>query len=247
MTQLPWMPILTYHRIVETEPLSDPDRVCTSVARLECHLDWLLARSYAGVPIDLALRPAESGEGRRFAITFDDGYEETLRLALPVLQARSLPATVFVVSGCIGGSAVWNHQAAPLLSRDELLYLQSNGIFIGSHGRSHRRLSTLSSEEIREEVFGSRDDLEQLLGTPVRFFSYPHHDLDGRVLALAAEAAYAGSVGGRSGVHGRYNLHRIDAWRMTTWQLALHVTGLHRWGRRQPLPRAVRQLAARLA
>jgi peptidoglycan/xylan/chitin deacetylase (PgdA/CDA1 family) len=240
------MPILMYHRIVEKEPLDDPDRVCTSVARLEAHLDWLAAHSYSGVPIDLALRPAEPGEGRRFAITFDDGYRETLRLALPVLEARSLPATVFIVSGMIGGTAVWNHEPEPLLSRGELLDLDSAEILIGSHSRCHRRLSTLRPEEIRDEVAGSREDLEGLLGAPVRFFSYPHHDFDGRVQEAVVEAGYAAAMGGRRGEHTLYNLHRIDAWGLATWQLALQVTGVHRWARRQPLPRTVRRLAAHL-
>jgi peptidoglycan/xylan/chitin deacetylase (PgdA/CDA1 family) len=240
------MPILMYHRVVEHEPLYDPDRICTSVARLNAHLAWLAAHSFLGVPLDLAARPAQPGEGRRFVITFDDGYEETLRLALPVLQTHSLPATVFAVSGLIGGRSVWNREHTRLLSRKDLLDLQSDGIFIGSHGRSHRRLSTLALSEIQEELAGSRHDLEQLLGAPVRFFSYPHHDFDERVLA-AVESTYSGAVGGRAGLHGLYNLHRIDAWRMTTWQLALHVYGLHRWARRQPVPAAVRRLAARLA
>ncbi len=241
------MPILTYHRIVETEPLHDPDCVCTSVARLEAHLDWLAAHSYAGVPIDLALRPAQSGEGRRFAITFDDGYRETLRLALPVLEARSLPATVFIVSGVVGGSASWNHEPEQLLTSSELLDLKSAGIFIGSHSQSHRRLSTLGPEEIRQEVAGSRADLEQLLGSTVRFFCYPHGDFDARVLAAVADARYTGAVGVRSDENHRYNLHRIDAWRMTTRQLGMHVSGVHRWARRQPIPGAIRRLAARLA
>jgi peptidoglycan/xylan/chitin deacetylase (PgdA/CDA1 family) len=240
------MPILMYHRIVEHEPLYDPERICTSVARLNAHLAWLAAHSFLGVPLDLALRPAQPGEGHRFAITFDDGYEETLRLALPVLQAHSLPATVFAVSGLIGGRSVWNREHARLLSRKDLLDLQSEGIFIGSHCRSHRRLSTLEPREIQNEVAGSRDDLEELLGARVRFFSYPYHDLDQRVLE-AVESNYSGAVGGRSGLHGPYNLHRIDAWRMTTRQLALHVSGIHRWARRKPLPAPLRRLGARMA
>jgi peptidoglycan/xylan/chitin deacetylase (PgdA/CDA1 family) len=240
------MPILMYHRIVEHEPLYDPDRICTSVARLNAHLAWLAAHSFLGVPLDLAARPAQPGEGRRYVITFDDGYEETLHLALPVLRAHSLPATVFAISGLIGGRSVWNREHARLLSRKDLLDLQSEGIFIGSHGRSHRRLSTLEPSEIQGEVAGSRDDLEQLLGARVHFFSYPHHDVDERVLA-AAESGYSGAVGGRAGLHGTYNLHRIDAWRMTTWQLALHVAGVHHWARRQPLPAPLRRLAARMA
>ena len=244
MNSLPWMPVLMYHRIVEQEPSHDPDHICTSVTRLDGHLAWLAAHSFLGVPVDLALRPAEPGEGRRFAITFDDGYEETLRLALPVLQAHALPATVFVVSGMVGGHSAWNHEPVRLLSRVELLELQSAGIFIGSHSRSHRRLSTLAPGEIQQEVAVSRIDLEQLLGAPVRFFSYPYHDLDEKVLA-AAKTAYSGAVGGRAGQQSRYNLHRIDAWRMTTRELALHVSGIHRWARTQPLPSQLRRLAAR--
>jgi peptidoglycan/xylan/chitin deacetylase (PgdA/CDA1 family) len=246
MSGLAWMPILMYHRIVEHEPSHDPDRICTSVARLESHFAWLAARSYLCVPIDLALRPAQPGEGRRFAITFDDAYEETLRLALPVLQAHALPATVFVVSGLVGGRSVWNHEPSRLLSYRELLDLHSAGLFIGSHSQSHRRLSTLALSEIRQEVADSRHELEQLLGTAVRFFAYPYNDLDERVLA-AAGSAYTGAVGGRAGEHSPHNLHRIDAARMTTRQLALHVSGIHRWVRKQSMPGPLRRLSARLA
>ncbi len=241
------MPVLMYHRIVEQEPLVDADGVCTSVARLEAHLAWLAAHSYLCVPLDLALHRAHKSEGRRFAITFDDGYAETLRLALPVLQKHSVPATVFVVSGMIGGDAVWNHRPARLLTHDELLELQSAGVFIGCHGRTHRRLSTLPRGEITSEVAGARDELQQMLGTPVPFFAYPHHDFDARVLTAVADAGFAGAAAGRTGVHGRYNLHRIDAARLSTWQLGLHVSGVHRWARRQKIPATVRRMVARLA
>lgn len=247
MNELPWMPVLMYHRIVEHEPATDPNRICTSVARLEAHLDQLAARSYSAVPLDLALGPTHPAEGRRFAITFDDGYEETLRLALPVLAARSLPAIVFVVSGRVGGRATWNADPARLLTRGELLELQAAGIFIGSHAQTHRRLSTLSDREVQEEVGGSKAMLEQMLGTAVRFIAYPHHDFDSRTESAVAAAGYAGAAGGRSGSHSRFNLHRIDAGRLGGRQLWLHVTGLHRWARRQPLPAPVRRVVSRWA
>ncbi|TMC81951.1 MAG: polysaccharide deacetylase family protein [Chloroflexi bacterium] len=245
MSELTWMPILMYHRIVEQEPPVDPDRICTSVGRLADHLDLLAAHDFAAVPLELACRPPEHGEGRRFAITFDDGYEETLRLAQPVLEARSLPATVFVVSSMIGGNATWNDEPRPLLTRTQLLDLHASGMFIGSHGRNHRRLSTLEPPAIQDEVQGSREELEQLLGVAVRFIAYPHHDLDARVAAAAASAGYAGAAGGRAGRHERYNLHRIDAGRMSTRELLLHASGLHRWARRQPMARAVGRAAVR--
>jgi peptidoglycan/xylan/chitin deacetylase (PgdA/CDA1 family) len=247
LSPLTWMPILMYHRIVEREPVFDPDGVCTSVDRLAEHLDWLAEHDFAGVPLELACRGAQPGEGRRFAITFDDGYAETLDLAFPVLEARSLPAIVFVVSGLVGGRATWNAEPQRLLSRSEVLELDAAGIFIGSHSRSHARLSSLGNDAIKDEVRGSRQELEDLLGRQVRFFAYPHHDRDERVVTEVENAGYAGAAGGRDGSHERYNLHRIDAGRMSTRQLALHVSGMHRWARRQPLARVVRNLAVRLA
>ena len=35
-------------------------------------------------------------EGRAFCVTFDDGYEDTLPAALPVLQDLQIPATVYL-------------------------------------------------------------------------------------------------------------------------------------------------------
>ena len=236
-----------YHRIVEREPASDRDGVCTSVDRLAAHLDWLAEHDFAAVPLELACRDAHSGEGRRFAITFDDGYAETVDLALPVLEARSLPAIVFVVSGLIGGRAEWNAEPQRLLSRTELLELSAAGMLIGSHTSSHPRLSTLANDAIEREVRGSRQELEDVLGRQVRFLAYPHHDRDERVVEAVASAGYTGAAGGRDGSHAIYNLHRIDAGRMSTRELSLHVSGVHRWARRQPLVRAVRKLTMELA
>jgi peptidoglycan/xylan/chitin deacetylase (PgdA/CDA1 family) len=61
------------------------------------------------------------------------------------------------------------------LTEDELLRLASDGLVeIGAHTVTHPALSLLSSAEQREEILGSVATLDQLLGTRVRGFSYPH-------------------------------------------------------------------------
>lgn len=44
--------------------------------------------------------------------------------------------------------------------------------------RSHPRLPDLSRDKIEMEVSGSRQDLEQALGTPIRCFAYPYGSFD---------------------------------------------------------------------
>lgn len=45
---------------------------------------------------------------RAVCITFDDGYEDNVSIALPILQRYRLPATFFVLSGFFDGTAMWN-------------------------------------------------------------------------------------------------------------------------------------------
>src|SRR5438093_5351261 len=42
------------------------------------------------------------------AITFDDGYRDCVELALPILRAKTLHATVFVPAGWIGERNGWD-------------------------------------------------------------------------------------------------------------------------------------------
>src|SRR5689334_22278391 len=50
--------------------------------------------------------------GRRYAaVTFDDAFENIFRSAMPELEARGIPATVFAVSGSLGGHASWGNMS----------------------------------------------------------------------------------------------------------------------------------------
>jgi peptidoglycan/xylan/chitin deacetylase (PgdA/CDA1 family) len=241
MVETTWLPIVMYHRILERGELSTADPYAVSVDLLEAQLDWFASHSYLPVPLDLALQAPAQGETRRFAITFDDGYSDCLELALPVLRSRGVPATVFVVSKAVGGHADWDG-GAPILSRDGLRELHGAGVFIGSHGRTHRRLAGLPGHELESEVWGSKSDLEDLLGTAVRHFAYPHHSFDGGVVEVVRKAGYDGAVGGHDATHHRFNLHRIDAATIGRPILGLRLRGVHRRVRRLPIPPPLRKL-----
>jgi peptidoglycan/xylan/chitin deacetylase (PgdA/CDA1 family) len=45
---------------------------------------------------------------RAICITFDDGYEDNVSVAAPVLSEFGLPATFFIATGFMDGEAMWN-------------------------------------------------------------------------------------------------------------------------------------------
>jgi peptidoglycan/xylan/chitin deacetylase (PgdA/CDA1 family) len=68
-----------------------------------------LARRYRVVSVaDLvgALRRGVAIDGGAVAITFDDGYEDNYRVALPILRRHGVPATFYVTTGAVGDASI---------------------------------------------------------------------------------------------------------------------------------------------
>ena len=108
--------VLMYHR-VDTNA-EDPFDIRVTPERFADQLAMLRERWRVVGMADLAaaIRDGESVEGW-VAITFDDGYEDNLRVALPALEREDLPATVFVVSEDLGGEFWWDRMTRLWLTR----------------------------------------------------------------------------------------------------------------------------------
>ena len=101
--------ILAYHNVVPDELAGMGDAsLHIPLGRFRQHLDALTAthevRSLEEV---LARRQHLDEEASLAAITFDDAYRGTLEVALPELQARKLPATLFVAPAILGDRTLW--------------------------------------------------------------------------------------------------------------------------------------------
>jgi peptidoglycan/xylan/chitin deacetylase (PgdA/CDA1 family) len=203
-------PILMLHH-VEPAPLAPPPLHPDSYldrADFARFLDDLAARGYRTWTLAEAMARADEGEPlprRSVVLTFDDGCRCFAQHAFPELQSRGMTATLFAVSGELGGSNRWDRAtpAVPgatereerLLDAGELRRLAGSGVEIGSHSRTHRDLTAVSAAELAAEVAGSRLDLEAALGIPVRTFCYPYGRLDEQARAVVAEAGYLAAVG----------------------------------------------------
>jgi peptidoglycan/xylan/chitin deacetylase (PgdA/CDA1 family) len=104
--------VLTYHRIAAgPDHLHDPGVWSATQDAFERQLAWLTSTAEIVGPEQLA--DAGSGRGRRVMLTFDDGYADNHRAALPILEAHGARATFFLITGFLDGapSAWWDEIA----------------------------------------------------------------------------------------------------------------------------------------
>ena len=99
--------ILIYHRVIaEPDPLL-PGLVCAR------DFDWHLAvlgRWFKPLALAEAIARLHSGTlpARAACVTFDDGYEDNVTVALPILRRHGIPATFFVATGFLNSGRMWN-------------------------------------------------------------------------------------------------------------------------------------------
>jgi peptidoglycan/xylan/chitin deacetylase (PgdA/CDA1 family) len=188
--------VLVYHTIDEVEGQSTcPEMI--SPARFEQQLDWLSRRRQV-VPLIETL----SNKGSRVALTFDDGYQDNLTTALPLLEKYSMPATIFVVAGFINRDGYLSEAELRELSKHPL-------VTIGSHGLWHRNFNELSADKARSELTESRQALEAITGDQVTLMAWPYGECSAPLEQLSAECGYAGSWSVWKGTNGQHSRWRV--------------------------------------
>jgi peptidoglycan/xylan/chitin deacetylase (PgdA/CDA1 family) len=197
----PGTPILMHHQVGPHRPGSPLNRWRVTERDFGWQLDTLQRLGYRGVALREVFEAPSAGS-RRAALTFDDGYRGVFEFALPALLARGFSATVFAVADRLGGVNDWDGETPgePLLSADEIRALHAAGIEIGSHGATHRALTSLPDAELAREVAGSKETLERITGAPVTSFCYPYGDFDDRVVEAVRAAGYRAATVIRGGI-----------------------------------------------
>jgi peptidoglycan/xylan/chitin deacetylase (PgdA/CDA1 family) len=216
--------VLMYHRVGAARNDWEA-RYAIGAETFRAHMDVLSKAGHNAFPVAALCASLEGGpplpEGA-FVLTFDDGFRGVREHALPVLEKRRWPFTVFLVSGLIGGRDVWTRSSNPdgrtypLLDADEIKDMQRRGVSFHSHTRSHASLPTLDDRELERELVESRAALGNLLGQDVAYLAYPFGHLDDRVVAATRRAGYRAAFSTQPGFNrrdvDRFRIRRIDVY-----------------------------------
>jgi peptidoglycan/xylan/chitin deacetylase (PgdA/CDA1 family) len=111
----------------------------------------------------------------KVALTFDDGPSRWTPLVLDLLREHKARATFFLI-----GARVREHP-------DRAKQIVAEGHEIGSHTLTHPRLTEISEDEIRSEIAGGLDAIQEVLGERPRIFRAPGFHAGPRELAIVEE------------------------------------------------------------
>jgi peptidoglycan/xylan/chitin deacetylase (PgdA/CDA1 family) len=191
--------VLLYHA-VGGEPWA------VSASAFEAQMSWLSTHARVVSLPALLQRGRESSDALTCAITFDDGYESVHGRALPVLRSLGFPAVVYLTTAAIDEARNLSSDTFPglypgnrMLDWTQVDDLARAGIAIGSHLRRHVDLTRLEEAAAREELSGSKQDIERRLSRPCEDFSYPWGRHDRRARRWVEEAGFKTAA---AGVHG---------------------------------------------
>ena len=234
--------ILLYHRVEDLD--DDYNLLAVTPDNFKKHMEYL-KNNYQFISLDTPLNEWPS-YGNSIILTFDDGYYDFYKYALPVLKQLNIPATLFVTTAnintneelwtdelcrCIFSpkiyhesfrlrnslfSGVWSvdsvqnkarlyqvlhglfklssyrerayyleqlrvwagltpngRQNRRCLNKKEIKEISESGIVIGAHTISHPSLRWQKPYEVDEEICGSKETLEGIIGKKIDLFSYP--------------------------------------------------------------------------
>lgn len=221
-------PVLLYHRVAPTGDRADP--LCVTPRQLEAQVRYLAEMGFTAHGLD-----AGAGARRSVIITFDDGYLDTYEVAFPILQRHGFTATVFLVSGAVGGTSDgWGPQVAvPLMTWAQAREMARHGFSFQSHTRTHLDLTRCSDAVALAELADSRAEIEDQLGAPVDSLAYPFGHHDPRIVALAARACYGSAWAAGQSVAGPLSRERFQiSARDTLASFAVKASGWGGWLRR---------------
>lgn len=188
------VPILMYHH-VGTLPPEGGDGLrrdlTVSPENFEAEVAWLAKTGYSAVTLAdvfLAASHEKVLPKKPVVFTFDDGYSDAIRIAVPILAKYGFVGSFAVVTqfpGTTNGSntyATW----------DEIRAAKDSGMEIVSHTQNHfdGTSAKFNDQYVFDNLSGSRADLARELGSASDILVYPYGHFSQAYITEAKKAGF---------------------------------------------------------
>jgi peptidoglycan/xylan/chitin deacetylase (PgdA/CDA1 family) len=210
------IPVLMYHAVhPQASVITTPPEV---FAR---QMTGIKDKGYQVISLSGLAKYLHTREGlpeRAIVLTFDDGFECLYEFVFPVLVQMEFSATIFLVSNHVGGKNNWAGQPSgipnlPTLTWDQIIEMRKAGFEFGAHTMNHPRLDQTSLIDIEREIIGSKQMIEERLGTPISSFAYPYGRITPRIKEIVRrrfKTACSTKLGVVTSRSDPYELERIE-------------------------------------
>lgn len=186
------IPVLCYHRVLPSFDRSNPPFSLVSPRQFESQMAFLAENGFRSLTLDEygeIEKRGYSGTDRYVLVTFDDGYEDTYRIAWPIAKRYGIGINLFISTSIVGKDcpilmcpetpAIREHiQKFPELWRPlswhELRIMREAGVGIGLHGHSHRNMANMDLDELTREMSMAIKTFESELGFRPQALSLPY-------------------------------------------------------------------------
>lgn len=213
--------ILCYHRVCDLHPQIGGiirDLTVTPKA-FDQQMNFLSKNGFNVITLDQYfdykhknIRPPK----RSIVITFDDGYSDNYINAFKVLKKYNFKATFFIVTDYINSDRIFSwlkigditflqydkeKEYLLPLSKKAILEMDAYGATFGSHTKTHCYLTQINKNQIIDELRGSKEQLEKILAKPVKYFCFPHGDMNDFIKKQVKEAGYKAALALKGGTN----------------------------------------------
>ena len=171
---LPGVKIIGMHHMCDA-----PDELCDCVISKANFERFISGKSF--VTLEEAITHPASNNGS-YCITIDDGLADLYDIYL-LTKEKNIPIAAFVSSSLVGQPGYISEKQLKTMTNDPL-------VTIGSHGRTHIKLTECDDAKVRNEMCLSREELFAIVGTRTKFFAYPNGAFSAREEKMLKNAGY---------------------------------------------------------
>lgn len=185
------VPVIMYHDILpDKEVFFD-----VTVEEFKQQLESIRQAGATPISLDELMTHLETGKSlppKPILLTFDDGYAGHYKIVYPLLQDYNYPAVFSIFTDKVEGKIVGRSR----LTWAQLREMAADPLVtIAAHSITHPPdLTDLPDVQLEQEILQSKKILEEKLGIPIRYFTYPEGKYDERVTAWVKAAGYRGAL-----------------------------------------------------